>query len=126
MGRQDLGTMDREEFTQVITDIRDQHPCALKGQSSDREATGERHVGLASEWFRGIPNIRVIDIDHLVYCPACWAPLVWVEEKTTEYNPDEWQYMRYLARKFECHAMFFLEKEGTARVWIYPGKDHHE
>lgn len=76
---------------------------------------------MASTWFRGIPNIRVMDIDKLVYCPKCYAPLLWIEEKATEYSPDEWQMMRHLARILGCHAMFFLEwREGAARVWIYP------
>jgi len=121
-GRQYLGTFpSREEFAELIKRIRDSHPCPPKGRGKeDKEATNERHVGLLSKWLREIPNIRTIDIDLLAYCPQCWAPLLWIEEKETGYNPDEWQVMRDYSRRFGGHAMFFLALPDTAEIWIYP------
>jgi hypothetical protein len=87
----------------------------------DREATHERKVGLLSEWSRGIPNVRNINVDMLYYCPACWQSLIWAEEKTTPYDPDEWQRMRYQADHDHCDAMFFRDRgDGTAEIWVYP------
>ena len=122
-GRQYLGDFgSQEQFAEFITRLRKMHPCPHKGRGKeDREATGERSVGLLSEWLRGIPDIRVIDVDKLIYCPRCWKSLLWIEEKRTSYSSDEWQMMRHLARETDSRAMFFLEEPGgSARAWIYP------
>jgi len=120
-GRKYLGELSKGEFTEVITGLRDLHSCPPRGRGrEDKEETGERPLGMLSPWLRDIPNIRVINVDGLAYCPACWHPLIFIEEKSTRYDPDEWQVMRHLARLTSSHAMFFLDGKDKAKVWLYP------
>jgi hypothetical protein len=117
------GPLTRDEFADLMTVIRGQHPCPPKQQGrSNRERSHQRRVTTLSYWIRHVPNIRSIDIDQVAYCPGCLDPLVWMETKPDN-NPDEWAYIRELARRHHCYAILGVESEGRiqefSQVMLY-------
>jgi hypothetical protein len=111
-GRVNCGPLTREEFVRLITTIRQLHGCPSRQQGrSNRERSHQRRVTTLSYWIRRVPNIRSLDIDQVAYCPVCLQPLVWMETKPSN-NPDEWLFIRELARSHRCYAILGVEPPG--------------